>query len=155
MIEHLPLIENYDRYTRVDLDIEFLENLNAADLFTSEVISLFPPEKNLAESKLDDDVSELPSQEVLDQRGERLKAMPSRQMESIKRNKAEFDLLSETRRQALAEFHRRLIEHPKRDDINQTLVAYYDWLKSLGQSCLLYTSPSPRDATLSRMPSSA
>ena len=28
-----------------------------------------------------------------------------------------------------------------------------DW--SLGNGCLLYTSPSPRDATLSRMPSSA
>ena len=30
-------------------------------------------------------------------------------------------------------------------------------MKSLaaGKSCLLYTSPSPRDATLSRMPSSA
>ena len=26
---------------------------------------------------------------------------------------------------------------------------------TLGNSCLLYTSPSPRDATLSRMPSSA
>ena len=26
---------------------------------------------------------------------------------------------------------------------------------ALGSSCLLYTSPSPRDATLSRMPSSA
>ena len=25
----------------------------------------------------------------------------------------------------------------------------------LGEACLLYTSPSPRDATLSRMPSSA
>ena len=27
--------------------------------------------------------------------------------------------------------------------------------KAQGQNCLLYTSPSPRDATLSRMPSSA
>ena len=26
---------------------------------------------------------------------------------------------------------------------------------NLGETCLLYTSPSPRDATLSRMPSSA
>jgi len=134
LIDNLPLIENYDRYTRVDLDIEFLEKLDAADLFTSEVISLFPPEKNLAESKLDDDVSLLPSQEVLDQRAERLKSMPPRQLESIKRNKAEFDLLSDSQRQGLTEFHRRLIEHPKRDNINQTLVAYYDWLKSLGQS---------------------
>ena len=30
-----------------------------------------------------------------------------------------------------------------------------DLLKSLVIDCLLYTSPSPRDATLSRMPSSA
>ena len=28
-------------------------------------------------------------------------------------------------------------------------------LSLVGKSCLLYTSPSPRDATLSRMPSSA
>ena len=31
----------------------------------------------------------------------------------------------------------------------------YLWMFSTGSSCLLYTSPSPRDATLSRMPSSA
>ena len=30
-----------------------------------------------------------------------------------------------------------------------------DYLFQLSTSCLLYTSPSPRDATLSRMPSSA
>ena len=30
----------------------------------------------------------------------------------------------------------------------------YDWKPKL-KACLLYTSPSPRDATLSRMPSSA
>ena len=29
------------------------------------------------------------------------------------------------------------------------------WLNSMGYSCLLYTSPSPRDRTRSRMPSSA
>ena len=30
-----------------------------------------------------------------------------------------------------------------------------DWYKAFANICLLYTSPSPRDATLSRMPSSA
>ena len=30
-----------------------------------------------------------------------------------------------------------------------------DWFAGLPEACLLYTSPSPRDATLSRMPSSA
>ena len=34
------------------------------------------------------------------------------------------------------------------DQINQHII-------DTGKSCLLYTSPSPRDATLSRMPSSA
>ena len=30
-----------------------------------------------------------------------------------------------------------------------------NWAEAWNKSCLLYTSPSPRDATLSRMPSSA
>ena len=30
-----------------------------------------------------------------------------------------------------------------------------DGQATMGNTCLLYTSPSPRDATLSRMPSSA
>ena len=32
---------------------------------------------------------------------------------------------------------------------------WFDWSRSVDDACLLYTSPSPRDATLSRMPSSA
>ena len=31
----------------------------------------------------------------------------------------------------------------------------YGWLKSNPTACLLYTSPSPRDLSTSRMPSSA
>ena len=34
------------------------------------------------------------------------------------------------------------------------LLTLEDYEKA-GETCLLYTSPSPRDATLSRMPSSA
>ena len=38
----------------------------------------------------------------------------------------------------------------------QEVVAVLDWeIAHIGDPCLLYTSPSPRDATLSRMPSSA
>ena len=33
--------------------------------------------------------------------------------------------------------------------------AVENWLLNKNKDCLLYTSPSPRDATLSRMPSSA
>ena len=37
-----------------------------------------------------------------------------------------------------------------------TMINYLDRIKDLtSRNCLLYTSPSPRDATLSRMPSSA
>ena len=42
----------------------------------------------------------------------------------------------------------RDISHGSYDDFIQTDVA-------INKGCLLYTSPSPRDATLSRMPSSA
>ena len=40
------------------------------------------------------------------------------------------------------------ISNYSQDDINSEVMRRF-------QDCLLYTSPSPRDATLSRMPSSA
>ena len=42
-------------------------------------------------------------------------------------------------------------------DMNNNLIAnrMLKVLSFKGDTCLLYTSPSPRDATLSRMPSSA
>ena len=45
------------------------------------------------------------------------------------------------------------------DDKNKLLLSIADSIRSKNneiiKACLLYTSPSPRDATLSRMPSSA
>ena len=37
----------------------------------------------------------------------------------------------------------------------EKLIEYKNYIQALPYFCLLYTSPSPRDATLSRMPSSA
>ena len=51
-----------------------------------------------------------------------------------------------------------LVEHLKRkiDNGSTSCVdAYKNALVNLGKLCLLYTSPSPRDGLLSRMPSSA
>ena len=39
--------------------------------------------------------------------------------------------------------------------VDEEGAAYPDATRALARDCLLYTSPSPRDATLSRMPSSA
>ena len=48
----------------------------------------------------------------------------------------------------------KLLEKALRASLRRLLEAgYWDFDKTV--SCLLYTSPSPRDATLSRMPSSA
>ena len=48
------------------------------------------------------------------------------------------------------------IPEPERDDAKPFLMAIEDVFSIEGRgTCLLYTSPSPRDATLSRMPSSA
>ena len=43
----------------------------------------------------------------------------------------------------------------KNNNISQKRVENDDYCIALLKHCLLYTSPSPRDATLSRMPSSA
>ena len=43
--------------------------------------------------------------------------------------------------------------HKKKLQVNFETQKWHCWVCNAG--CLLYTSPSPRDATLSRMPSSA
>ena len=49
-----------------------------------------------------------------------------------------------------------LLESAKNIDLdNATISAALSQARTLVAGCLLYTSPSPRDATLSRMPSSA
>ena len=131
---NLPLIENFDRYTYVDLDIEFLEKLESADLFTPEVVSLFPPHDASPQIELDEDIHLQPSPQTLELRSDRLKSMLPRQLESIQRNKTAFDSLPQSRRQALAQFHRELVKHPRQQHLKTTLMSYYDWLKSLGQS---------------------
>ena len=59
-----------------------------------------------------------------------------------------YDLASENRKFNSAEFAEYLADFAERYPI----ISIED---GLDESCLLYTSPSPRDATLSRMPSSA
>ena len=131
---NLPLIENFDRYTYVDLDIEFLEKLESEELFTPEVVSLFPPQDASPQTELDEDINLQPLPETLELRSDRLKSMLPRQLESIQRNRTAFDSLPQARKEALAKFHRELIKHPRRQQLNTTLLSYYDWLKSLGQS---------------------
>ena len=72
-------------------------------------------------------------------------------------------------RQTLSTTHRRLIpckgkvkgsiprtRHTSgRNDLHRLFLGNSRFCVREGESCLLYTSPSPRDATLSRMPSSA
>ena len=50
-----------------------------------------------------------------------------------------------------------LVAHDKAGEriLEQLLTSAEERLREEGIACLLYTSPSPRDATLSRMPSSA
>ena len=56
----------------------------------------------------------------------------------------------------LEKYAHRVIEHMNEDHQNTIVSTLNAQLKIEDpEACLLYTSPSPRDATLSRMPSSA
>ena len=59
-------------------------------------------------------------------------------------------LLDENREEAVAKRHKK-----GQRTARENIADLYDEGSFLEYGCLLYTSPSPRDATLSRMPSSA
>ena len=69
-----------------------------------------------------------------------------------------YQVLSETEqgRQKIRDIKVMLLQGPRTYTLVKVIAD--DGLYGIGEaygSCLLYTSPSPRDATLSRMPSSA
>ena len=75
-----------------------------------------------------------------------------------------YDHLDLTTLKSLIEAHSPLIVTPLgndaivHDDVPSARIETRDWDEAVtfgNMTCLLYTSPSPRDATLSRMPSSA
>lgn len=84
------------------------------------------------------EVSRVPTQPV---------SLTARQLESLRRNRAEFDSLPPSRQRAVRKFHRGILDGEDSAGMQQTLRLYYDWLKSLGQSeriSLLDTTDSRR-----------
>ena len=70
------------------------------------------------------------------------------------------EILSETTNITIKTFEGLLVDFAKDNDVKAIVkglraMTDFDYEFQMAQICLLYTSPSPRDATLSRMPSSA
>ena len=86
-----------------------------------------------------------------------LKARAARDLAAIDGDQAVFRIEEAARRRMVAEAreqYEELIEVVDDEEFDRALSLRTPERK-LRKICLLYTSPSPRDATLSRMPSSA
>ena len=134
LIRELPLIENHDRYSKLNLDIEFLKQLNDASLFTREVVLAFPSDSSELMPNLGEKREAELSIETIKDREARLAEMQPQQIEALKRNQEKYDQLAEIRKQAMAEFHKQLMAEKNKNQLARTMVAYYDWLKSLGET---------------------
>lgn len=137
LIQDLPLIENHDRYAKLNLELDFLTRLHEASLFTPDGVLPFesdpwsdPPAELLFGGDSSGDAAT--SSETMKDRKVRLQQMEPRQLEALKRNKEKFDQLSQSRRDAIAAFHQQLLDQENKTQLFKTMVAYYDWLKSLG-----------------------
>ena len=63
----------------------------------------------------------------------------------------------ETRLEQVRRCGQQLARHPRVyfEEWDEPMISAIGWVSELIETCLLYTSPSPRDGLLSRMPSSA
>lgn len=134
LIRELPLIENHDRYAKLNLEIDFLRQLNKASLFTRDVMLSFPSDSSELMPDLDEKNEDVLSIETINDRESRLNEMAPQQIEALKRNQEKFNQLTAQRKQAIAEFHQQLLMEKNKNQLAGTMVAYYDWLKSLGET---------------------
>lgn len=131
LIRELPLIENHDRYSKLNFEIDFLMKLNEASLFTREVALSFPMDPSELMPDLDEKREDSLSMETINDRRLRLGDMQPEQIEALKRSQEKFEELTEDRKRAAADFHQQLLNRENKNQLAQTMVAYYDWLKSL------------------------
>jgi len=134
LIRALPLIENHDRYSKLNLEFEFLNQLNEASLFTPDVVLSFPSDPSELMPDLDEKRETELSTETIKDREARFAEMAPEQIETLKRNKEKYDQLPLERRRAIAGFHQQLLAAKNKNQLARTMVAYYDWLKSLGET---------------------
>ena len=132
LIRELPLIENHDRYSKMNFEIDFLTKLNEASLFTREVALSFPMDSSELMPDLDEKREDSLSTETIKDRRLRLNEMQPEQIEALKRSQEKFEELPEDRKRATADFHQQLLNQENKNQLARTMVAYYDWLKSLG-----------------------
>ena len=132
LVRDLPLIENHDRYSKMDFEIDFLKQLNEASLFTREVALSFPMDPSALMPDMDEKREASPSVETIKDRRQRLEKMQPAQIEALKRSQEKFEQLPEDRKRKTANFHQQLLNQENRNQLARTMVAYYDWLKSLG-----------------------
>ncbi len=132
LIRDLPLIENHDRYSKMNFDIDFLTRLNEASLFTREVALSFPMDSSQLMPDMDEKREDSLSMETIKDRRLRLDEMQPEQIEALKRSQEKFEQLPDDRKQATEKFHQQLLNQENKNQLAKTMVAYYDWLKSLG-----------------------
>ena len=89
------------------------------------------------------------TESVRDDLVERLKRENAELMESVARANARAGVFEEKERSRVAAFQPEA-QYFMKEFMKEEIDAYHQ-----GTSCLLYTSPSPRDRTRARMPSSA
>jgi hypothetical protein len=132
LIRELPLIENHDRYSKMNFEIDFLKQLDEAALFTQEGALSFPMDPSVLMPDLDEKSEDSLSTETINDRRLRLADMRPEQIEALKRSQEKFEQLPADRKQATADFHQQLLDQENKNQLARTMVAYYDWLKSLG-----------------------
>ena len=141
LINDLPLIENFDRYLKViatgspDDGIQFLERLNRSGTFADveEIPSLAdiqPPDPIVANA---DEAGPI-TQETVEDRVSSLMALTSDQRNMLFQKQDELDSLPGDQQRSLRDFSRQLSEHPRSKELAGTLVSWYEWLKTLGET---------------------
>ena len=100
--------------------------------------------------------SKLPNATIDDLAGDRSSLNQSSVMKHLGGGAEEESLLQDVAKsipQPVQEFEKKLVNLINRGETTEAIQSLHEFIQI--NDCLLYTSPSPRDATLSRMPSSA
>ena len=133
LVNNLPLIENYDRYSKVDRNLDFLSRLDQLGLFAEEKKFYLREDGELPDDLFSDDEPGIfPSRETIESRQQHIDSLDIEQKNQLRRQYDQFITLPPEQVEQLQAFHEELASHPQRQQLAQVMNHYYDWLKTLG-----------------------
>ena len=137
LVDNLDTINYHEKYSAIDVNLNLLVEIDRKGLFSNALIGRILAGTDDANPSTFDEFHVEVFDPDIESRVAWIQSLTVRQKSKLKNRLDQFLSLDTSTQDELRRFGDQLRDHPNRDQLVQTLVRYYEWLKTLNDTQLL------------------